>query len=314
MKFLNLIIVTTLLCVSCKKDKKSLGSYSGETPSFTNFYFDCDTIPPAPPGGWKDSIKGNDYSVRYWAYNPRIKTQIIYVDYNHKLYSYDFESKRRTFLDDNITHPPQINAYGEVTFKKSQIGIVVLNTYNLNRSEIPGSLNSVYPKWDYSGLYLFFTDHGICIKADKKGNRVDSLNFDPNNTAFSRTSNNYLLDKTGSIYLRNIYENSEKYLFTESLGFLQPCFSKDDSYLFWWDWSSRSLNRFNLRTEKKDILQKSCENYFFTTPYISPNSDKLTVICHRYKLINSPNKIFREDIPLEFNLKTKQWRELHIQF
>ena len=95
---------------------------------------------------------------------------------------------------------------------------------------------------------------------------------------------------------------------------MQPCFSKDDSYLFWWDWSSKHLQRFNMITKQRDTLLKSCENFFVTSLNVSPNSDKLTMVCHRFKQIDSPTKIYREEIPIEYDIKTNRWQELHIKF
>lgn len=318
MKFLSLLLFLSLLIIysSCKKDNKSIGGAPTETPSFTKFYFDCDTLPPSPPGGWKDSTLGDEYSIHYWTYNPSSKSEIIYADYSTRLYSYNFETKTRHFIDYYVQYPPSINAYGEIAYNKIDLSTYIGKTDGSGFREVPFSQYSMNPKWDYTGNFIYFAQGGICVKTDKDGNRIDSINYDSSkaNTAISKTSDNYVIYENGSVFYINLLDNSKKFLFTEPLGFMQPCFSKDDAFIFWWDWSSKSMNKFDMRTKTKEVLQKSCESYFLTSPIISPNSNKLTMVCHRYRLINSSNKIYREDIPIEYDLKTKEWRQLHIKF
>jgi hypothetical protein len=307
-------IIAVLFLISCKKDKLPLGGLTGNTPSFTPYSFNCDTLPPPPPAGWADSTNSEYYNIRFWAYNPASKSEIIYLDYTDRLYSYNFVTKQTTFLDHDIQYFPQINAYGEVTYNKLDQSAIIVNANGTNSLVVNESVLALFPKWDYTGTFIYYKKRGICIKANKNGQRVDSSSFDLTNIAFSKTSDNYLINNNGSIFLKDINNNLQTFLFTESHGFMQPCFSKDDNYLFWWDWSSKHLHRFNMITKQRDTLLKSCENFFVTSLNISPNSDKLTMVCHRFKLIDSPTKIYREEIPIEYDLKTNKWQELHIKF
>lgn len=313
MQIRHLLIILTLLFIACKKDKLSLGGPPADTPNFTPFTFICDTLPQAPIGGWLDSTINESHNLRFWAYNTASKSEIIYLDYYDRLYSYNLETKKRIYLDFDIQYHPDINAYGEVSYNKLNSSATIVNTDGSNSNNLMESIKAENPRWDYTGTFVYYKKRGKCIKASKTGLRVDSANFDMTATAFSKTSDNYLINHNNSIYLKDIYNNTETFLFTETNGMINPTFSKDDSYLFWWDYYTRHLHRFNMITKKRDTLLTSCENYFVTSLHISPNSDLLTMVCTRFKQ-GSPTKLFREHIPIEYDLRTYKWRELHMKF
>lgn len=262
--------------------------------------------------GWKDSTIDQQYLIKFWAYNPRIRSEIVYHDYYNRLYTYNFETQNRVQIDSWVQYPPRVNAYGEITYNKVDSGVYIYSTVEKRRKEMPLSRYGRFPKWDYSGQYIFYSNAELCIKCDKSGRNVDTLLFDPFDVTFAKTTNNYLFVKDGDVFIKDAVDGTETFLFTETRGFMTPCFARGDSHIYWWDWSSRGLHSFNLHTKEHELLLKSCENFFVASLNISPNSDKLTMICHLYSFYGSYTYVYRRDLLLELDLETRKWRELHI--
>lgn len=299
--------------LSCKKEKLPLGGSSGG--SFSSVQFVCDTIPPEPPFGWEDTVTNGDIHVIYWAYNPSNSSEIVYMDGQQNLYAYNFQSKAKKFLDNQIMGIPKINRTGWLTYGKLNFCAYVIKTNGDSLKQLNGSLSGQTPSWDYTGNYIYYLQNNICIKTDKEGNKIDSINFNPTGAAFAHTSDSYidLSNPPNTLVLVNRATSQQTVLTTIPSDHGHLCFDKDDKNLFWWC-QFKGLIKFNIQSKKIDTLVRFCENFTVAGLDVSPNSNKLTMAFYQYKQVGSWWKLHKKVDPIEYDVTTKTWRKLNIQF
>lgn len=309
-------IVCVVFTISCKKEKHPLGGSSGG--DYSAVQFKCDTLPPEPGIGWIDTTSDNSKNIIYWAYNPSNNSEIIYLDNNTNLYSYNLSSKTRKYLDNGLMFLPSINKSNWVVYDKLNFTINKIKTNGDSLKQICTFGNQ--PKWDYTGnnIYYFQDNMGanpaIVIKVTKDGQKIDSLPSPRGfHMCFAKNSDKYI-DQIGSgLYLIDP-TNSQQTFLTPFIGFhSHMCFDNEDKNIFWWC-QFKGLVKLNLQTKQIDTLVRFCENFLVSRLNISPNSDKLTMGHLQLSVPGSKWKLYQKYDPIEYDLTTKEWRKLNILF
>lgn len=312
-----LVITITFIFSACRKDKglPFVDAPSNNPPVYNNFVsfsFPCDTLPKEPGFGWMDTTTNDYHNIYFWAYNPANSNEIIYVNYLGELYTYNLKTTLKIFLDNNIMSLPQINKNGWIAYDKLSFQVFVVKTNGDSLQLLNSSIAGKEPHWDYSSKYVYYRQNGNFMKISQNGVKIDSTSLNPNCIAFAKTSDNYLFVSSINVYLKNVVDNSQTFLFSDPNNILHSTFSNDDKVVYWWDY--KSLQSFNMETKKRDTLIRFCENFSIRGLNVSANSDKLTMSLDFKKQIGSRWKLYRENIPIEMDVNTKEWRKLLVQF
>ncbi len=300
-----------IIIISCKKEKYPLGGSSGG--DFSSVQFKCDTLPPEPGMGWIDTTRDGSHNIIYWAYNPANTSEIIYLDNWKKLYSYNLQSKLKTFLDDQVMGVPKINQLGWVTYGRLNFCAYIIKTNGDSLKQLNSSFSGQIPSWDFTGNYIYYLQNGICVKSDKSGNKIDSINFNCTGAAFAHTSDSYIDLSNNTLKLVNRTTAQITDLTTVPSNHDHLCFDKNDENLFWW-YQYGGLMKLNIASKKIDTLVKFCENFYVLKLNVSPKSDKLTMGYLQLSVPGSKWKLYHEYDPIEYDLKNGTWRKLNIKF
>lgn len=307
------ITFVVLASFSCRKDNEvSPTPVNLPSSDYTSFVFNCDTLGPQPSMGWQDTTTDMRRNIRMWALNPVNEIEIIYTNYKSELLNYNLRTKQHMLLDKNLGGYFKVSKDGWITYSKLDLNIYISKSNGDSLKRITNNGNSTYPQWDYTGQYIYCRDNSAnkVYKLDMKGNYQDTL--EGGLIVCSQKSSNYLKSSGNGIYYVNNLTNIETLLFTNNSGIYLTVMSYDDEFVIWNN--GQSLQRYNMETKSLDTLVKFCENFDIFGLNISPNSNKLTGSYAFRKQVVKPYKLLHEDLPIEFNISTSEWRKLNVQY
>ena len=306
------LIIICIIIISCKKEKHPPVFSSGG--DYSSVQFKCDTLPPEPGMGWIDTLtEDGARDIIYYAYNPVNSKEIIYMNLGGNLYSYNIKYKTRKFLDSQIMSVPKINQKGWVTYGKLNFCTYIIKTNGDSLKQLNSSFSGQIPSWDFTGNYIYYLQNGICVKSDKNGNKVDSINFNCTGAAFAHNSDSYIDLSNNTLRLVNRSTSQITDLTTVPSDHGHLCFDKNDENLFWC-YQYGGLMKLNIATKKIDTLVKFCENFLVARLNVSPNSDKLTMGHLQLSVPGSKWKRYSEYHPIEYDVKNGTWSKLNILF
>jgi len=317
--FTNILIALVLILVSCTKDPHVLTENSLSSLGTDEFVFKPCALLEEPINGWKDSTKGTEKDIFRALINPLDYNQLIYMA-GYKLYNYNRSTKSRKMIYNDIAltpGTPTINKFGWITFNNSQMQTCTIKS-NGDSLKILAS-NAFYPRWDYTGKYIYFHTNLTLKRTDMYGINIDSiLNYSILGVA--KTANIVVSTRPSlqQLFMKNLDDGKETAIIVRDPRYDFLVFDNEDENIYW---GYGAILTLNLKTLKLDTLVKSCpvaplntpanpNTYIFGTN-ISPGSDKLTFI---YRVSTPVNrlKLYTEAYVLQMDLKTRKITEIKL--
>lgn len=281
---LYFIFLLFLCLLGCRKDVGLLPikdinepkTVQGDTIDFT-----CVTFPKwfnPPP----DSVTFPTKQMMYWQYCPDSKTEVLYT-LGTQIWTYNFSSKKRTFITKYLHYLPDCNNKGWILFSDYRdqcVYKVKTNGDSLIRLTDSGLGGG---HWNYNGtaIYYFSEPNNMLYKIDENGKKLDSAsNIPVQFTAFSRVSDKLYYGKVisgiFSIVCFDALKKKETVM-TSSLPSGSMVIDDREENLYIRDFST--LIKYNIPSKKLDTLGKDCDNLLWTWPSISAGTNKVTIGC-----------------------------------
>lgn len=268
----------------------------------------------------KDSFPADPaHLITSWEYNPGNPNEMIYIlnvlaqklGHFNELWRYNFLTKARNHITDNVLDDIATNKKGWVAFRGTDWNVYKIKVNGDSLTELTFNNNSFNPKWDYTDTALYVYNDSpvnLTVKLSRSGKRLDSITGGGFAQAFSKTKDwrAYRRVTQGSNYGLFIMDMSTK---TETLilegdpnELIIPwCFDNQDNFIY--GNADSAIIRTDVNYHTTEIFKKFCPNSGFGTPHVSFGVDKLTCGWEKItQIILHGHKDIHEYRAMEFDL------------
>lgn len=326
-----IVLLLFVFLVSCKKEKPGPTPEPEPAPPVGQSPLPaCQAIGPGPqPFGWKDSSITEDENVNFFKAQAYKLGDFIYcvngeVFPQNRMYLYTYSSQQRTYLGERDEYLPDLHSNGWMVFSKPDKNIYKIKLSGDSLTQLTAGGYYYNPQWDNSGqnIYCFQQTTSLTVSCLLKMNAQGQFNASyptpyPNTVISKNPDKVYLLNVLNNklaVISRDINTNSETLITSSGIplngdqnDFFHLALDNNENYLYWSN--ALGLFRCNIASKQVDTLFKNCESITYLNPSISLNSEELTFCCKILKPLSSL-VLYRQYRSFEYNLISKQWREL----